>query len=316
MSCFTQKNLVSDVVGMAPLIDPKLVDPWGVVVTTDGIWVAARGSKSLIRYVNAKVTYPSLVVTTTGSPTGLVEFVATIVTVTQEGTIEAYIPTTSLVATVVKVGPAAANVYTGATVSGSLLYVANFSQGSIDVYTPEYTIIASMSIIDLGLRTIGYNPYNVYSSNCSERMYVTYALRDVTTNKAVSGVGNGYLSLFEGGVLTRLVNRGPLNSPWGMLRVDGGIYVGNVDEGLINSFRLTHSRSRKYILDYNGYVTTKGGGNLINDGIRSIVVKEEIQATRATQAKQDTDCGCDSESVIISAGIFQGTHGLLAKLRE
>src|SRR5262245_39278541 len=42
---FVQTNLVADVAGVAKIIDPGLINPWGLALgTNSGLWVAINGS--------------------------------------------------------------------------------------------------------------------------------------------------------------------------------------------------------------------------------------------------------------------------------
>src|SRR5436853_76560 len=44
-SAYRQTNLVSDIPGLSPLLDPLLVNPWGVTATSSSpFWVANNGS--------------------------------------------------------------------------------------------------------------------------------------------------------------------------------------------------------------------------------------------------------------------------------
>src|SRR5947199_7346429 len=46
-SAYRQTNLVSDIPGLAPILDPLLVNPWGISMTASSpFWVANNGSSS------------------------------------------------------------------------------------------------------------------------------------------------------------------------------------------------------------------------------------------------------------------------------
>ena len=75
---FDQVNVVSDLPGMAPILDPLLVNPWGLALSpTSPLWVANNGSGTATLYRGdgsatpfAKV--PLEVTVTNGAPTGQV----------------------------------------------------------------------------------------------------------------------------------------------------------------------------------------------------------------------------------------------------
>src|SRR6478735_4808523 len=80
---FRQVNLVSDQLGVAPLHDPDLVNPWGLSATpgTDAapgspLWVSDNGTDKTTLYTGGSVTTvakAALVVdVTSGAPTGQV----------------------------------------------------------------------------------------------------------------------------------------------------------------------------------------------------------------------------------------------------
>ena len=71
---YVQTNLVSHVPGLAPVLDPNLVNPWGLSFgPATPLWVANEGTatSTLYRGVGAVSTVP-LVVPTPAHPTGTV----------------------------------------------------------------------------------------------------------------------------------------------------------------------------------------------------------------------------------------------------
>src|SRR6478672_9156117 len=76
ISSFAQTNLVSDVIGMAPVFDPNLKNPWGISFTSASpFWVSDQvtGVATLYNSTGVKqgltVTIPPV---STGNPTGTV----------------------------------------------------------------------------------------------------------------------------------------------------------------------------------------------------------------------------------------------------
>ena len=98
----SQTNLTSNIVDTAEKSDANLVNPWGLVVDPAQIWVANNGTNELQNYkLDGSVFNPAIAVTGT-RPSGLVEnknpalFLinptspASLITVTEAGTIDAY----------------------------------------------------------------------------------------------------------------------------------------------------------------------------------------------------------------------------------
>jgi uncharacterized protein (TIGR03118 family) len=76
---------------------------------------------------------------------------------------------------------------------------------------------------------------------------VTYAKQDAAKHDDVKGPGNGFVDLFDfdGKLITRLISRGPLDSPWGLAfapddfgNISNTLLVGNFGNGLINVFQI------------------------------------------------------------------------------
>jgi uncharacterized protein (TIGR03118 family) len=284
---YEQTNLISDIGGTAKYTHSKVVNPWGAFVTRDTIWVALADSKIVAEYTKEGVLIREVL--TTGSPVGLVNtsalpaFNAEWVTVTEEGSIEVFRPVANSTSTVEVVPANDANKYLGAAIVNNVLYVANFKTGTVDLFNSSY--VFTDVVEDPALKAAAYNPFNVYA--VKETLFITYALLEVNAEgkvEEVTGTGNGYLNTLNlrNGLLTRLVSRGPLNAPWGMLHFDSKLYVGNFGNGLINIFDLKGDR-----VSYLGDVKNEKGALLINDGLWSIVSdsysKDKIYFTAGSQ---------------------------------
>jgi uncharacterized protein (TIGR03118 family) len=249
MSCiqktYRQTNLVSDIPGSAAKTDPDVINAWGIVAVDGGFWVLLNGTNMLKWYDNlgnlikAYSTPPGA----TNGPTGLAKVPVQhiggpeFVFVTEGGVLGSFVP--SLLNPVVVNQTDATSVYKGVAILGNFIYVANFNKGRVDVFNlSDFTPVPAAAIVDAGLAAANYNPFNVYSDG--KDLFITYALFDtVDMRDNINGPGNGYLSVWTGGVLRRLANRGPLNAPWGMLRVCSKLYVGNFGDGVINVFDIT-----------------------------------------------------------------------------
>ena len=252
---YAQSNLVSDGAVPAVLIDPSLVNAWGLVAsTTSPWWVANNGTATSTLYngnTGAKVALTNLTcqcVVVPGAPTGIVfngvpftsatGFVVTsggasgparFIFASEDGSISGWNPTvptpvpppplTSSKA-IVAVPPSTA-VYKGlaiaATASGEFLYATNFHAGTVDVFDHNYAKVnmPAGTFSDPRLPK-GYAPFGI--RNIDGTLYVTYALQDATGHDDIPGAGHGFVNAFDtsGHLLRRVASRGTLNSPWGL----------------------------------------------------------------------------------------------------
>ena len=250
---FKQINLVSDVPGGAKTLNTDVQNAWGIVSNDSGItnprwghgpilgsfWATLNGTNKLALF-NVQGEQLTSADTPDG-PTGLAALPKNnpgggiLVLVSESGQIVEYVPSllNPIVVKYTDVGNPVA-VYKGCAIYEGKLYVTNFNNFKIDIFnisTTPYTLVGSL--VDPGLQSVGYSPFNVYSDK--NRLFITYALLDtIEMRDDVKGPGNGYINLYYGGDLIRLANRGPLNSPWGMFRSYDKLYVGNFGDGFIN----------------------------------------------------------------------------------
>jgi uncharacterized protein (TIGR03118 family) len=234
-SAYRQTNLLSDIPGFAPVLDPLLVNPWGVTATASSpFWIANNGTSTtqLIRgdvggapvVLNASmptVTIPG----SPGLPTGTVansggatDFVlpgpcasapckASFLFSSITGNISGWSPNAPAAGSTTAVIAASkpAHVYTGLALanngSGNFLYAADFQNGTIDVFNSSFASqpAASFPFADLTIpNTSGnvYHPYNIQAIGGS--LYVTYAKANCTPDcKVEDGVGNGFVRRFN-----------------------------------------------------------------------------------------------------------------------
>jgi uncharacterized protein (TIGR03118 family) len=266
---YRQVNLVSDLPGVAAITDPNLVNPWGMAASpTSPLWVSDNGTDVSTLYSGGAQGMPwgivPLVVNIPGgAPTGQVfngtsSFAvhsgadsgpAFFLFASESGMITGWNPAVpspapSTEAQVVVSNPGA--VYKGlALITGEhkRLYAANFSAGTIDVFNGNFTPIHHRgAFIDHRLPD-GYAPFNVQALD--HRLYVTYAKQDEAKEDDVPGLGHGFVDVYtkRGELLRRLVSRGPLDSPWGLViaphdfgRFSDDLLVGNFGDGKIHAF--------------------------------------------------------------------------------
>ena len=248
------------------MLDPNLVNPWGVSETaTSPFWVSDNNT-GLATLYNGSGAITAVVVRIPagaatqglGTPTGQVAGnganwtlpdgkVASFIFATEDGTIAAWNSSVANSTAVTMVDNSAAGaVYTGLASSPTgtpLLYAANFYTGNIDVFDGSFKpTTVSGGFIDPNLPS-GYAPFNI--QNLGGKLYVTYAVQDPTKKVDVPGAGNGVVDIFDlnGNLLQRATSGGALNAPWGIAIAPAGwgifggdILVGNFGDGKINGY--------------------------------------------------------------------------------
>jgi uncharacterized protein (TIGR03118 family) len=262
---YLQRNLVSDIPGLADHTDTNLVNPWGISFSSSSpFWIADNHSGRSTLY-NSSGTPQALIVTIPtaingtppGSPTGTIfnntsgfalgtNGPARFIFSTEDGTISAWNGGASAV---VKADNSAAGaVYKGLAAgsagTNSYLYASDFHNGKVDVFDSSYspaTLPGSFS--DSSIPT-GFAPFGI--QNIKGQIFVTYALQDGEKHDDQKGPGNGFLNVFDtsGHLLRRFASQGVLNSPWGVALAPAGfgafagaILVGNFGDGRINAFQ-------------------------------------------------------------------------------
>ncbi len=247
---FRQTNLVSDEPGVAPIVDPNVVNAWGIALGPNGgtLWISDNGTGVTTLYVGGVngspfTRFAALPVVTIpgGAPTGQVfngttDFVvgagtakgpAIFIFASESGQITGWNPAVpppppSKVAQpavaidgAVFKGIALANNTIG-TKKGNFLYATDFHGGKIDVFDAQFHAAALDSdFFDPNLPA-GYAPFNIQA--LGGKLYVTYAVQDADKHDDVRGAGHGIVDVFDtdGHYLKRLVTGGALNSPWGL----------------------------------------------------------------------------------------------------
>lgn len=254
-----------------PVLDPNLLNPWGLVRIDKALWVNNNGSGTLTHYdltgkiLSPVITIPSALPGETGNPTGLIYnptdgFIvknlmsgvskpSLLIGCTEDGLIFGYNPEVNLDNVHIlyprsPVSPSA--VYKGLAILNDLLFVCDFRNNNIDVFDKN------LNKINLGLQLTnpGYAPFNIASIN--DKLYVTYAVQDDEKKDDVPGPGHGLVNEItlrfignnvEPKKIKRLVSHGVLNSPWGIDvapknsgDLAGKLLIGNFGDGTINAF--------------------------------------------------------------------------------
>jgi uncharacterized protein (TIGR03118 family) len=325
---YKQTNLVSDLGGLAFVLDPSLVNPWGISVSlTSPFWVANNGTSTATLYggdvAGIPLTKNALTVSIPGLlPTGTVfngssDFVITsgggtgparFIFASLNGNITAWRAGTVASTLATQSGRVYTGLAIGAATGGNRLYAADFKNGNIDVYDPFFALTTvSGGFLDATIPTTAgntYHPFNI--QNIGTSLYVTYAKVGVDGDDD-AGVGHGYVRRFSfDGVRDPAfgIDTGELNSPWGVAIAPAsfGIYgaallVGNFGEGNPS---------------IHAYASANGAflGTLQNEAATGIVI-DELWALQFGNGGN----GGDPNTLYFTAGIGEEEHGLFGSLK-
>ena len=285
---YTVRNLVSDLPGVAEQTDTNLRNPWGLSASsTSPFWISNNRTGTTTVYDGDGKGFPAgspLVVTisagassrgnSSSSPTGQTfndtggfELAAgkpaLFLFSTEDGTIAAFSSAVdpSNARTVVD-NSAAGAVYKGLAValteSGPRLYAANFRAGTIDAFDSNFNPVAVPDEFR-GPVLPGYGPFNI--QRIGQKLYVTYAKQGDDGGDDATGAGNGFLYVFslDGHLLTRLIEGGALNSPWGLTiapeffgSFSQALLVANFGDGKINAYDSCSGQWLGSMADTNG----------------------------------------------------------------
>jgi uncharacterized protein (TIGR03118 family) len=329
---YTQHNLVSDGAEPADLVDPNLVNAWGLVASsTSPWWVANNGSGTSTLYngnTGAKVT---LTVTVPGAPTGIVfnrgsGFVvndgsghsgpALFLFASEDGTISGWNPAVpppppSTHAFVVVDNSASGAVYKGlaiaSTTTGDFLYATNFHAGTVDVFDSAFNSVHMPGAFTDPELPEGYAPFGI--RNLDPIIYVTYALQDADKHDDVPGEGHGFVNAFDtaGTLLHRVASKGQLNSPWGLAlapsnfgKFSNDLLVGNFGNGRIHAFDPTRIIGRGEF-QHRGPLHSADGPPIEIDGLWALAF-----GNGGAAGPRDT--------LFFTAGPFDEQHGLFGSL--
>ena len=233
---YKQTNLVSDVVGMAPTIDPNLKNPWGLTRSSGSPWwIGNNNSGTSTLYTGAGAIIP-LVVTvpppkgspagTMSTPTGVVfngsatDFLvapgasAHFIFATEDGTISGWAGGQNAVLVVDNSDNGSANgaVYKGATtgeINGDkFLYVTNFRSAKVEVYDTNFKRVRLGEGVfdpdgdgdhdddDRGAAHVPRGFAPFNVQNIGGSLFVTYAKQDALRHDPVGGDGLGFVEIF------------------------------------------------------------------------------------------------------------------------
>lgn len=326
------KNLASDLAGLAKNTSADLVNTWGLV-TKDGVYYVVDNGTNLVSPLTRRGSpAPGLPVSifvppgrgsllppvpVPSAPTGIVlnndkaAFKgATFIVVGEGGTISSWSPEDGKEAKQRVDNSRKGAIYKGVTIASSvvgskkvsLLYVANFNSGLVEVYDSDFAPVLPFFTDPALLNTLTgppqFAPFNVSTipsgtggtgSGGKDQVVVTFALQDADKHDNESGAGLGFIDTFSTGghFLKRVATGGVLDAPWGLTLKNQKLFVGNFGDGRINIFDLD-----------TGEVTAVRGDNgtpLAINGLWGLLLV------------------CNQ--LFFAAGINDEAHGLFGKIR-
>jgi uncharacterized protein (TIGR03118 family) len=277
---FEQSNLVANTAGTGtgpgPIVDPNLLNPWGIAHSPTGPWWVSdnhAGVSTLYDGMGHPLpTTKPLVVTipppqgsppdTTASPTGIVfnptaDFAvgsgglagpALFIFSTEDGTISGWNENANPTAAILTVDNSSTGaIYKGLAIgsngTANFLYATNFHAGTVDVFDRTFAPVSMSGAFTDSTIPSGFAPFGI--QNIDGDIFVTYAKQDGAKEDDVPGLGNGYVDVFDadGNLVRHFVSQGQLNSPWGIAqapasfgRFGGAIIIGNFGDGHLNAF--------------------------------------------------------------------------------
>jgi uncharacterized protein (TIGR03118 family) len=324
---YQQTNLISDIAGVARITDPNLVNPWGMAASpTSPLWIADNGADVSTLYtggVNGSIPniVPLVVSIPGGAPTGIVfnstsgfpvdqggtTGPSTFIFDSEAGVISAWMRTDPLQTQAVQILATPGAVYKGLALApraqskkGPMLYAANFHAGTIDVFDQNFNPVSTPGAFTDPNLPKGVAPFNIQA--LQGNLYVTYAKQDAHKHDDVAGPGRGFVDVYDndGRLLRRLISRGDLNSPWGLViapnsfgAFGGDLLVGNFGDGKIHA--------------YNPQTGAEHGTLLNPDG--NPITINSLWALRFGNGVAGTP-----DSLLFTAGIGDEDHGLFGEI--
>jgi len=326
-----QTNLVSDLPNVAKVQDPNLKNPWGITHSATSPWWVSDNNAGVSTLYNGGgtpiplvVTIPAPGATSGGTPTGVVfngqatDFVVTdgtksgssaFIFATEDGTIVGWSPAVNRTQAFVAVDrsqvpdPADGAVYKGLAIAqtghGQLLFASNFRAGTVDVFDSAFKPVRTPGGFRDREIPAGFAPFGIQTIN--GRVYVSYAKQDADRHDDVKGPGNGFVDVFntDGRLLRRLIRRGALDSPWGMVLATSGfargrLLVGDFGDGRINAYDEHSGR-------FAGPLRRPNGSPVVIDGLWGLAFGNDATAGPST-------------TLFFAAGINDEQDGLFGSL--
>jgi len=320
--------LVSNTINQAAHIDPDLINPWGIVLYNNQLWVSNGTTDSISNYdlfgnkllgtISVRdsahnSSFPTGIVVNCGGgfsvSNGSFTKSAQFLIATEHGTVHAYSPNVDPLFSYIVLNQqltGQVSVYKGLAVANNVLYLADFFQNTIDVFDCNYIRLPGFHFIDGDSADpipLDFAPNNIVHIGCF--LYILYARKDPNvTVDDLDGPGHGFISVFnlDGSFVRRFTSRGVLNSPWAMIPAPcecgfppGSFLVGNNGDGRINVFDCNGR--------YVGPLLGPAGLPIVIDGLWGLAPHytdfSEIFFAAAADEDLDGLIGCITKSQII-----------------
>ena len=218
-------NLDSNQEKTARVVDPLMVNAWGLAAAPTGPWWTSdngTGFSTLYDTTGAKVPLNVAIPTAggdgPGTPTGIVfngssDFKvggapALFIFATLDGTISGWNPSVNPNTAIIGATTPGAS-YTGLAVStnasGNFLFAADNANNKVDIFNGTFTLVKSFTDPTV---PAGFTPYGI--QDFGGLVYVTFA--------GPGSTSGGFIDIFaeDGTLLKHLTHGAPLNQPWGL----------------------------------------------------------------------------------------------------
>ncbi|BCS83475.1 NHL-repeat-containing protein [Cotonvirus japonicus] len=287
--------LISNRTNQAAHTDPDLINPWGIALFDNQIWVVNGGTDTLTNYdlfgnkllgsisvrnTDHNSSYPTgLAINCNGNfstTNGSLTKAGLFLTCSEHTTVHSYNPQVNPLVSYLVLNQqltGEVGVYRGLAIVGDVLYLADFFQGHIDVFDSNYNRLLGLPFVDGDTSEpipLSYGPTNIVNIGCF--LYVLWARKDPSVPlQAIDGAGFGYISVFQldGTFVRRFTSRGVLNNPWAMIPAPeecgfppGSFLVSNHGDGRINVFDC----AGKYV----GPLLNQSGLPMVIEGVRGL----------------------------------------------
>lgn len=287
--CFVRTNLVSNVRGLAPRIDPALINAWSVTPALDAFAVVSAYGGSLVGY-NADGSAPVSDLPGTqrigGGYTGSALSGSLLYLASKDGLIS-FIdidvdPTRHY--EMIDRGPEDAS-YTGIAVVDDLLLVADVHNARLDLFQAAFEPVDAPLFVNPEVPA-GFAPFNI--AMLDDDVYVTYTH---------GSAEHGYVSAFSHDGQLRWTSEDAFVAPWGLAiappgfgDLEGALLVANHGDGTIAVVDRANG-------DVLAQVHDETGSPLAVDGLWGLTTGVGVRSARR-------------DAIYFTAGPAQASHGV------
>ncbi|MDB4953651.1 MAG: hypothetical protein JWO36_1220 [Myxococcales bacterium] len=316
---FDRADLVSDQPGVATIVDPGLVNAWGIAVDGDNqVFIASNGTGQISAF-DAGLTIPPgfpLVVPGAAPITGLAFHTtggfnitgnlgtapAELITATEDGRVFAFSPSAARAPILVLDLSATGAVFKGLTIVDTAgtptLLLADFMNNAVVAVDTSFRVItppAGTGAFRDPAVPANWGPFGIQA--LGSRVYVTFAEHGEGKDEA-TGSGLGIVDAFspDGQLVLHIAQQPALDAPWGLALAPVGfddfsndLIVGNFGDGAIHAFDPASGT-------FLGTLEDRGGNPIIIPGLWGLAF------------------GHSSRDLFFAAGPGDEAHGLFGKL--